>query len=417
MVTKLPSGMRHVDVVEVVLAGALDDQPLAGQRAARRRHRDLLAPRQVLAGDRLLDLGDPLDRAAVDDAAAVLAGAGADVDDPVALADRLLVVLDDDHRVAEVAQPGQGLDQPAVVALVQPDRRLVEHVQRADEPGADLAGQADPLGLTAGQRAGRAGQRQVVEADVEQEPEPGVDLLGHPLGDQPLALGQLEGGEELGRLADRQVADLGDVPIVDRDGQRLRLETGAAAHRARHLAHVPLVLLARPVAVGALVAALDPRDDALVGRRVLALAAVAVLVLDGEVAGGAVEDDLLLLGRERAPRGIHVDAGRVGDGVEHPREVLGVGGAPRGDGAVVERQVGVGDDQLGVDLERRAEAVARRAGAVRRVEREVARRRLLEAAPVDRAHEVLAEREEVVVGRRPRPRAGRSPARRRRRPA
>ena len=81
-----------------------------------------------------LTLVMPLHRAAVDDGAAVLAGAGADVDDPVALADRLLVVLDDDHRVAEVAQPGERVDEPAVVALVQPDRRLVEHVQRADEP-------------------------------------------------------------------------------------------------------------------------------------------------------------------------------------------------------------------------------------------------------------------------------------------
>ena len=59
-----------------------------------------------------------------------------------------------------------------------------------------------------------------------------------------------------------------------------------------------------------------------------------------------------------------------------------------------------GIDELGVDLERRAEAVAGRAGAVRRVEREVARRRLLEAAPVDGAHEVLAERQQVVVGGR-----------------
>ena len=84
----------------------------------------------------------PCDRAAVDDRAAVLAGAGTDVDDPVALADRLLVVLDDDHRVAEVAQPGERVDQAAVVALVQPDRRLVEHVQRADQAGADLAGAA-----------------------------------------------------------------------------------------------------------------------------------------------------------------------------------------------------------------------------------------------------------------------------------
>ena len=80
----------------------------------------------------------PGHEARVDDLAAVLAGAGTDVDDPVALADRLLVVLDDDDRVAEVAQPGERVDQPPVVALVQSDRRFVEHVQRADEAGTDL---------------------------------------------------------------------------------------------------------------------------------------------------------------------------------------------------------------------------------------------------------------------------------------
>ena len=235
---------RHVEVRQVVLAGALDLQLLQAARPPRGGHRDLLAPRQVLPGDGVLGLEDPLDRPAVHDGAAVLAGARPDVDDPVRLADRLLVVLDDDHGVAEVAQPDQRVDQPAVVALVQTDRRLVEHVQRADEAGADLARQADALRLAAGQRAGRARQRQVVEADVEQEPEPGVDLLGHPLGDHPLAFGELQCGEELGRLTDREVAHLGDVAVVDRHRQRLRLQPGAVAHVARHLAHVPLVLLA-----------------------------------------------------------------------------------------------------------------------------------------------------------------------------
>jgi hypothetical protein len=39
--------------------------------------------------------------------AAVRAGAGAHVDDVVGRADRVLVVLDDEHRVAEVAQVPQ----------------------------------------------------------------------------------------------------------------------------------------------------------------------------------------------------------------------------------------------------------------------------------------------------------------------
>jgi hypothetical protein len=39
----------------------------------------------------------------------VLAGPGPDVDDVVGGPDGLLVVLDHDHRVAQIAQPDQGL--------------------------------------------------------------------------------------------------------------------------------------------------------------------------------------------------------------------------------------------------------------------------------------------------------------------
>ena len=117
------------------------------------------------------------------DLAAVLARARADVDDPVGDLDGVLVVLDDDQRVAHVAQPDQGLDQPVVVALVQADGRLVEDVQHADQAGADLGGQPDALGLAAGEGARGAVQREVVQADVDQEPQPLVDLLEHPLGD------------------------------------------------------------------------------------------------------------------------------------------------------------------------------------------------------------------------------------------
>ena len=60
-------------------------------------------------------------------------------------------------------------EQPGVVARVQADRRLVEHVEHAGQAAADLAGQADPLALAAGERRRAAGQRQVIEADVDQE--------------------------------------------------------------------------------------------------------------------------------------------------------------------------------------------------------------------------------------------------------
>ena len=44
-----------------------------------------------------------LERAGDDDLAAPLAGAGADVDDPVGGADGVLIVFDDDQGVAEIA--------------------------------------------------------------------------------------------------------------------------------------------------------------------------------------------------------------------------------------------------------------------------------------------------------------------------
>ena len=57
-----------------------------------------------------------------DDLPAMHAGAGADVEHVVGEPDRVLVMLDHDHGVAEVAQPLQRFQQARIVALVQADR-------------------------------------------------------------------------------------------------------------------------------------------------------------------------------------------------------------------------------------------------------------------------------------------------------
>ena len=102
----------------------------------------LRLPGEVLAGDRPLAGEQLLQRPLDHDLAAVLSRAGADVDDVVGDADRLLVVFDDDDRVAEVAEAHHRVDEALVVALVQTDRRLVEHVEHADQAAADLRRQA-----------------------------------------------------------------------------------------------------------------------------------------------------------------------------------------------------------------------------------------------------------------------------------
>ena len=147
-----PERDLDVDAPEVVLAGAPDDELLAVALAPLRRDRHGPLAAQERAGDRARLGEDGLERPVGDDLAAVLPRPGPDVDDPVGRPDRLLVVLDDEDGVAEVAQPGQRRDELRVVALVEPDRRLVEDVEDAHERRPDLGREPDPLGLAAGQR-------------------------------------------------------------------------------------------------------------------------------------------------------------------------------------------------------------------------------------------------------------------------
>jgi hypothetical protein len=113
----------------------------------------------------------------------VFAGARSHVDHVVGHADHVLVVLDDDYRVAEVAQVFQRGDQTVVVALMQADRRLIQHVHHAGETGADLRRQPDALRFAARKRFRAAFERQIIEPDVIQEHQPRDDFLDHLVGD------------------------------------------------------------------------------------------------------------------------------------------------------------------------------------------------------------------------------------------
>ena len=189
---KVPSGKSTSTPSEVVGRGALDgDHALGIDRATALWDFDLLAPREVVAGQRARVLQEIGVAAGVHDGAAVDTRPGADVDDPVGGADGVFVVLDDDERVAQVAQRDERVDEPPVVALVQADARLVEHVEHPREAGADLGRQADALCLTARERGRRAGEVEVAEPDPDQEVEADLDLAQHLGRDGLLALGEL----------------------------------------------------------------------------------------------------------------------------------------------------------------------------------------------------------------------------------
>ena len=293
------------DVFQIMPARADQLEGAARIERAPLRDRHHLRAGEVLAGERMGRGHDVGGRALGDDVAAMHAGAGADVDHVVGGADRVLVMLDHDHGVAEVAQALERFQEPRIVALVQADRRLVQHIEHAGQPRADLRGEPDALALAAGQRAGGAGQREVVEADIDQELQPLADFLQHAHGDFVLlrrqALGQ--GGEPFAGAADREFGDFADMLAADLDAQRLRLEAIAVAGVARDVGEVFADLLARPFALGLLEAALEIGDHALerLGRGVGAQAVV-VGELD-LVLAGAVEDRLLRFLRQVLPFG------------------------------------------------------------------------------------------------------------------
>ena len=181
---------------------------------------------------------------------------GSEVDHMIRRPDRVLVMLDHDHGVPDVPQSPQGLDQPLVVPLVQPDAGLVQDVQDAHQSGADLRREADPLGLATAQGPALPIQRQVAQADLPHERKPLPDLAHHLAGEALLVIGHPEPGQERLGIGNRKPAEVRDAQSrdrrvrptkaarfrarVERHGQQLRTQPAPLADIARLERHVRL---------------------------------------------------------------------------------------------------------------------------------------------------------------------------------
>ena len=207
-------------MLEVVDRAALYPELFAAALAAHLRHGDEFPAGKILTGDRIA-LQQLVHRALKYDLAAVTARARADVHDMIGREHGVLVVLDHDQRVAEVAQTLKRREQLVVVALMQADGRLVEDIQHAHERRADLRGEADALALAARQRAGRARERQIFQTDRLKEAEAVHDLLDDAVADLVLHLTQPERVQKLHRLDDRFFREFRDIQSAERDREHL----------------------------------------------------------------------------------------------------------------------------------------------------------------------------------------------------
>ncbi len=124
--------------------------------------------------------------------ATLLARAGSQFQHVVRLPDRLGIVLHHQHGVASVAEPPEQPQQPVGVPGMEANARLVQHVERVHQSGAEGIGQRDPLRLPAGQRPRLAVQREVPEANVPQEFQPVPCLRQNQVGQFAIGAGQLQ---------------------------------------------------------------------------------------------------------------------------------------------------------------------------------------------------------------------------------
>ena len=385
-------GKVRIHFLEVVLLGTQDGQLPALGLAACPGHGNGVPARQEIPGDGTGRAADLVRCALGHHPAAVLAGAGAHVHHVVRGQDGLQVVLHHQHRVAQVAHLLEGADELQVVPLVQADARLVQHVEHALELAADLGGETNALALAAGQGGRAAVQGEVAEAHVIEKPQPLADLLQHFLGDDRVLAFQGEIGEPAAGLAHALGRHVGNVQVAHEHGQDLGLEAPAPAVLAGDDPHGFLQLRLDLLAGGLAVAAIEVADDAL--EMVDEVVAVPLaFVGEPHLLLGAVEEQAADVGGQLLPGRVEAELQLAGQLVQQlgAPAVLAHALPPAGlDGALVDGEGRVRDDQLLGKLALEPEAVAGGTGAVGAVEGEGAGLQLRQAQAELRARRVVA---------------------------
>ncbi len=391
---RTPERKRRVDVLQIVLPRSQDLEGSAVGRAALGRRRNAARSRQVLSGQRFRMLSHLSRGSAGHQSAAVATRPRTEIDQVIGGFHGVAVVLHDHHRVAQVAQPQQRVQQATVIACMQSNRGLVQDVEHAGQLRADLRGQPDALRLAAGERRCRPVEREIAEPDVIQEAQAILEFLEDRLGDAPPVAVERQGFDPMPGDAHRVGGPLGDRSAVDAHRQALGLEPRATARRTWRRIHQSADRAAYGFAGGLPVPALQVGDDTLPGaaldeRRAAARAKFETHLL----IAGALQHEPSDRRRQAAPRSGQRESIGFRDRTQRAAGPGRLGIAPRQQRAAGNAQRWIGDDPLGIDPEQGADALAFLAGAERRVEREAARLELGHAGSARGAGRTLAEQQ------------------------
>ena len=153
-------------------------------------------------------------------------------------ADSILIMLHHNHGIAEIAQMNQGFQQAVIITLMQPDRGLIQHIHHTDQAGTDLAGKTDTLCLAAGQSFCRAGECQVIQADVNQEFQAILNLFQDFFGDFRALAAEFQVIKEIHRMPDAEIRNLRQRGVINKHKAGFFFQTGAATGNTRTVADI-----------------------------------------------------------------------------------------------------------------------------------------------------------------------------------
>src|ERR1700729_2827842 len=153
-------------------------------------------------------MGDMGRAACADEAAAVFATFGTEVEDPVGVTNDVEVVLDDDDGVSQVGKAVEDLEELAHIVEVESGGGFVEEIKSAAGlPLGELAGKFHALRFAAAEGGGALAEVDVSEADVNE----GLKLLPD----------QRHIGEDRERVFNGEFENVGDGVAVEFYGERL----------------------------------------------------------------------------------------------------------------------------------------------------------------------------------------------------
>src|SRR5208337_3545577 len=242
-------------------------------------------------------------------------------------------------------------------------------------------GQLDALRFSAGESGGQTVEGEVVEADFVEKLQAGANLFQDSISDFGLRFSKAQLQEEFARFFHGELAQIGDGFSGDAHGAGFGAQARAATFGARGVpaetaqkdAHVEFVLLA-----------FEPGEETLYAVEI--------------VFGIAFKHQTALLGGELAPGDVCGDAALASPLARFLHEDAVTRLGPRLNRAIIERFAGIGDNEVEIEIDGVAKALAARACAIGIVEREETRLGFLIERAVILALKALVEREALGGG-------------------